>query len=86
MPTNVISHGDGTYIVDLPVGVPGNSYVVQVEDNRGLSVLASSFNQFTTLAWNTTGYQPNFDYVNSLNSVIGTDSNFSAQQSPRRRI
>ena len=31
-PTNVISHADGTYVVDLPAGVPSNAYVVQVED------------------------------------------------------
>ena len=83
MPTNIISHGDGTYIVDLPPDVPSNSYVVQVEDTRGLSVLASSFSQFTTsLAWNTTGFKTDPDYVDSANlDVLGTHSNFAAQQS-----
>jgi len=55
VPTNIISYADGTYLVDLPLGVLGNSYMVQVDDNRGISVLASSFNQFTTtIVWNST--------------------------------
>ncbi len=58
VPTNVISHADGTYIVDLPSGVPSNAYVVQVEDTRGLSVLAASYSQFTSaIAWNKTAYK-----------------------------
>ncbi len=82
VPTNIISRGDGTYIVDLPAGVSGNSYVVQVEDTRGLSVLASAFSEFTTsIAWNTTGFKLTPDYVDSANlDVLGTHSNFAAQQ------
>ena len=82
VPTNIISHGDGTYLVDLPPGVSSNSYVVQVEDTRGLSVLASSFSQFTTsIAWNTTGFKTIPDYVDTANlDVLGTHSSFIAQQ------
>lgn len=82
VPTNIISHGDGTYIVDLPSGVASNSYVVQVEDTRGISVLASSFSQFTSaIAWNTTTFKPDLDYVDNANlNVSGTHSNFNAQQ------
>jgi hypothetical protein len=82
VPTNIISHGDGTYIVDLPSGVASNSYVVQVEDTRGISVLASSFSQFTSaIAWNTTAFKPDLDYVDNANlNVLGTHSNFTAQQ------
>ena len=82
VPTNIISHGDGTYLVDLPSGVSSNSYVVQVEDTRGLSVLASSFSQFkTSIAWNTTGFKTDLDYVDSANlNVLGTHSNFASQQ------
>jgi hypothetical protein len=81
-PTNIISNEDGTYLVDLPPGVSGNSYVVQVEDTRGLSVLASAFSEFTTsIAWNTTGFKLTPDYVDSANlNVLGTHSNFNAQQ------
>jgi hypothetical protein len=51
-PTNVISYADGTYVMDLPSGVPGDSYVLQVEDSRGIVVTAASFSRYTiTLAW-----------------------------------
>ena len=82
VPTTIISHGDGTYIVDLPPGVSSNSYVVQVEDTRGLSVLAASFSQFTSaIAWNTSSFNPGFDYIDNANlNVSGTHSNFSSQQ------
>ena len=82
VPTNVVSHADGTYIVDLPSGVPGNAYVVQVEDTRGLSVLAASYSEFTsTIAWNKTGFKPDLNYVNNANlNVTGTHGNFTAQQ------
>ena len=79
--TNIISHGDGTYFVDLPSGVDSNSYVVQVE-TRGISVLASSFSKFTsTIAWNTTGFKTDLDYVDNANSdIFGTHSDFGSQQ------
>ncbi len=81
-PTNIISHGDGTYFVDLPSGVDSNSYVVQVEDTRGISVLASSFSKFTsTIAWNTTAFKTDLDFVDNGNpNILGTHSNFGSQQ------
>jgi hypothetical protein len=80
-PTNVISHADGTYLVDLPSGLSSNSYVVQVEDARGLMVLASSFSQFTSkLTWNSSSFQTGFDYVDDANLGIGSHSDYSAQQ------
>ncbi len=83
MPTNVESYADGTYIIDLPPGVLDNAYVVQVEDTRGLMVLASSFTQFTTsLVWNSTSYRTDFDFVDEANlDVFGAHSDFAAQQS-----
>jgi hypothetical protein len=82
VPTNIISHGDGTYIVDLPSGVPSNAYVVQIEDTRGLSVLAASFSEFTTtIGWNTTAFKTDLDYVDNANlNLLGFHSNFTAQQ------
>ncbi len=82
LPTNVVSYADGTYEIDLPPGVLDNAYVVQVEDTRGLMVLASSFTQFTTsLTWNSTSYGTDFDFVDDANlDVLGTHSNFAAQQ------
>jgi len=82
VPTSVVSHADGTYIVDLPSGVQSNAYVVQVEDTRGLSVLAASYSQFTSsIAWNKTGFKTGVDYVDNANlNVTGTHGNFTAQQ------
>ena len=51
-PTNITSYADGTYVMDLPSGVPGDSYLLQVEDSRGIVVTASSFSRYSiTLAW-----------------------------------
>jgi hypothetical protein len=46
-PTNITSYADGTYSIGLPSGVPGDSYVLQVEDSRGIIVTASSFSRYT---------------------------------------
>jgi hypothetical protein len=52
-PTNLISYPNGTYSIDLPSGVTGDSYVVQVEDPRGIIVTASSFSRYSsTVTWN----------------------------------
>src|SRR4030042_1118721 len=52
-PTNITSYADGTYVIDLPSGVAGDSYVIQVEDSRGIIVTASSFSRYSaTLSWN----------------------------------
>jgi len=52
-PMNITSYADGTYLIDLPSGVSGDSYVLQVEDTRGIIVTASSFSRYTaTLTWN----------------------------------
>jgi hypothetical protein len=51
-PTNITSYADGTYSIELPSGVPGDSYVLQVEDSRGIIVTASSFSRYTAaLQW-----------------------------------
>ena len=77
---------DGRYLIDLPSGMNA-SYVIQVEDTRGLMVVASSFNRITsTLTWNTTSVEQGFHYVDNANSNvdsvagIGSHSNFTAQQ------
>jgi hypothetical protein len=52
-PTNITSYANGTYSINLPSGVPGDSYVLQVEDSRGIVVTASAFSRYTaTLTWN----------------------------------
>lgn len=52
-----IAYANGTYQIDVPAGVDLNSYFVQVEDPRGIIVVASSFSQYTcSLSWNSTLY------------------------------
>jgi hypothetical protein len=56
--TEPVSFANGTYVVDVPSGVDPYSYFVQVEDSRGIIVVASSFNRFVYdlnfTGWNTT--------------------------------
>lgn len=50
-PNVITSFANGTYLIDLPVGVE-DSYVLQVEDSRGIIVTASSFSKYvTSLSW-----------------------------------
>jgi len=52
-----IAFANGTYLIDIPYGVDPYSYVIQVEDPRGIIVVASSFSRYTcALTWNTTLY------------------------------
>jgi hypothetical protein len=79
-------YANGTYVVDFPSGVDPDSYVVKVEDGRGIVVVASSFSRYTcTLTLNSTYTDPDF-VDNNTSDVdsspdIGTHSNFAAQQS-----
>jgi uncharacterized protein (UPF0333 family) len=65
-PTNITSYADGTYVIDLPSGVPGDSYVLQVEDTRGIIVTAASFSRYTaTLTWDG-----NYSTIQDENTVV----------------
>jgi hypothetical protein len=45
-------YANGTYTIDIPSEIDPSSYVIQVEDQRGLIVVASSFSRYTyTLNW-----------------------------------
>jgi hypothetical protein len=80
-PTSIASYANGTYVLDLPQGIAANSYVIQIDDNRGLMVLAASFTQFTsTLTWNSTVFRQEFESVNEAIDIVGTHSDFAAQQ------
>lgn len=51
-PNIITSFANGTYIIDLPSGVL-DSYILQVEDSRGIIVTACSFNKYvTSFSWN----------------------------------
>jgi len=48
-----VAFANGTYLIDIPSGVDPYSYVIQVEDSRGIIVVASSFSHYIcTLSWN----------------------------------
>jgi hypothetical protein len=57
-----LSYANGTYTVDTPTGVDPYSFLVQVEDPRGIIVVASSFSRFVYdlnfTGWNITAYTP----------------------------
>lgn len=62
--TSIKPFSNGTYVIDMPSGLDSHSYVIQVEDQRGLSVAASSFDKYIctmnfstwTPSWWDTGY------------------------------
>ena len=59
--TSIKSYSDGTYLINMSdpelSGIDPYSYVVQVEDPRGIIVIASSFSRYVcTLNWNSTLY------------------------------
>lgn len=55
--TEPTAFANGTYVIDIPSGVDPYSYLIQVEDPRGIIVVASSFSLYTcTLTWNSTMY------------------------------
>lgn len=77
---------NGTYLISVPSGVVTTSYMVQVKDTRGISVVASSCSRYVaTLNW-TTGGGGDADYVDNNSSNVespantGSQSNFTAQQ------
>jgi hypothetical protein len=81
-----VSSSNGTYIIDAPPEINPQSFAIQVQDSRGITVAASSFSHYTgKLAFNTT-FAETDDYVDSSNSTVdglsdvGTHSNFAAQQ------
>ena len=76
---------NGTYSIVVPSGVDSSTYLIQVEDTRGIITVASSFSHYTsTLNWNSaSGIE---DYVDDNSDAHsppdkGTHSSFAAQQS-----
>jgi len=78
---------NGTYLIDLPQGVDSDFYVVQVENQRGLMVVASSSNFLSNgLDWSVSESSYNHYVDNDVsdmdsNGEVGSHSNFTAQQS-----
>ncbi len=85
-PDEPLSCSNGTYIIDVPSGINPQSVAIQVQDTRGITVAASSFDHYTaSLTFNSSTVNGG-DYVNQYNSSvdsipdIGTHGNFTAQQ------
>ena len=83
--TEPVAFANGTYIIDIPSGIDPYSYLIQVEDSRGLIVVVSSFSRYIcTLAWNSTARTQNYVDNNTADEDSsadkGTHSNFPAQQ------
>ncbi len=84
-----LAYSNGTYQMDIPSGIDVNSYLIQVEDQRGIIVVASSFSTYTCnlawTAWNTTVSVTQHYVDNNSSDVdsspnIGNHSNFTAMQ------
>jgi hypothetical protein len=88
--TSPVACTNGTYQIQPPAGIDANSYVIQVEDRRGIIVVASPFSSYMmNLTWQSTSTNitsPPYNYVNNdiydvdSNGDLGTHSNFTAQQ------
>jgi len=47
-----VAFANGTYLIDVPSGVNPDSYLIQVKDQRGIVVVASSFSRYSIdLEW-----------------------------------
>jgi len=83
---DLIVYANGTYLVDFPAGVDPDSYVIKIEDNRGIIVVASSFSSYVASLIRNSTYT-DADYVDfddsdvDSSADIGSQSNFAAQQS-----
>jgi hypothetical protein len=59
----------GAYSINIPSGVDSKSYMVQVEDTRGIMVVASSFSHFVSTSTWSTSYASVGDYVDQSSNV-----------------
>jgi hypothetical protein len=81
--TEPAAFSDGTYIIDIPSGVDPYSYVVQVEDQRGIVAVASSFSRYTlTLTWNSTIYSSIGGISRAVNETLINHESFETSGWP----
>jgi len=75
---SIIAYANGTYQIELPPEIDPYSYVVQVEDPRGIIVVASSFSHYTCeLSWNLPS-KPYYAVTGSTQVITGLpDGNFT---------
>ena len=76
--TEPVAFANGTYIIDIPSGIDPYSYFIQVQDSRGLTVVASSFSRYTcTLTWNPENTEQKYAVTASTPEIIGVpDGNY----------
>jgi len=88
--TEPTAFANGTYLIETPEGIDSYSYVLQVEDPRGIIVVASSFSKYTiTLSWNSTLYQQLQDATLTIELLqngtmrwLGQNLNLTTQAKP----
>jgi len=62
----------GTYFINLPPGVDPDYFMVQVEDPRGIKVIASSFNRYSfSVKWNPESVETKYAVIGDSNLIIG---------------
>jgi len=79
---------NGTYIIDIPSEiVDPYSYVIQVEDQRGLIVVASSFSRYTcTLTWDSGWWNTSYSYRKRITITNNIATTLSSGYSVRLNV
>lgn len=79
--TEPAAYANGTYEIDLPAGIDPDSYVIQVEDPRGIIVVASSFSRYTcAMTWDPSGGSE-YAIAGSTPEILGApDRNYATIQ------
>jgi hypothetical protein len=74
-----VAFANGTYLIDAPQGVDPYSYVVLVEDPRGIVVIASSFSAYAcSIQWNPQYIETKYAVTGSPLAVTGApDGNYA---------
>ncbi|MGB8780198.1 MAG: hypothetical protein WCD81_06065 [Candidatus Bathyarchaeia archaeon] len=81
--TEPTAYANGTYYVNLPSGINPYSYVVQVEDQRGIITVAASFNSYNVaLTWNSTsGVSALTLYAHQETATVGNSTYYLLKNS-----
>jgi hypothetical protein len=74
--TSPVAYTNGTYQIQPPAGIDANSYVVQVEDRRGVIVVASPFSSYMiNLTWPSPLAPEKYSYFNNNGGVWTNPAN-----------
>jgi len=77
--TEPTAFANGTYLIDIPSGVDPYSYLLSVEDARGIIVVASSFKRYTCeFTWATPNKKTLYAVAGSTAQILGApDGNYA---------